>query len=252
MKISIVLPVYNVVHFIEETIQSVIKQSYDNWELLIVDDCSTDGTYEYLIKVYSNDSRICIFRNKQNLGVGLSRNVGLKNATGRFVSFLDSDDLWVDEKLVRQINFMLTNQASICHTSYSFISEVGTDRIGCVNVSKKVDLMCLLKNTEIGTSTVMLDTHLIGKSVKFPSARTRQDLMLWIELLAKGHESYGLDEVLTKYRLRRGQISRNKLRMVFITFKVYMSIPYFAPWQRFVFFQYYLFNAVLKRFQKRE
>lgn len=245
--VSIIMPTYNVGALVIETVSTVIEQSYTNWELLVVDDCSTDNTRELLANLAKQDPRIkCLFSEK-NVGAGGSRNIGLSKAQGKYIAFLDSDDLWLPDKLESQIAFMKENSAPICHTSFSFIDENGHPRKGAVHVSPLVKLEDNLKNTEIGTSTAMIDRTIVGSDFRFSHLRARQDLKLWIELLGKGFTSYGLEKVLVKYRVRSGSVSSNKWKMLYVTFKVYMSTRQLSFTKRVYCYLNYVANAIKKR-----
>lgn len=247
MKVSIIMPSYNVIDYIDFSIGQVLEQTYKNWELLIIDDLSSDGTFPHILAKYGQDKRIKIFSNETNSGAGFSRNRGLQEATGRFIAFLDSDDMWETNKLELQVAHMLKHNAPISHTSYSFIDQLGNKRAGYVKVSNVVDLKCNLKKTEIGTSTAMIDKDIVGSNFCFELMRSRQDLLLWINLLGKNHKSHGLDIPLVKYRVRDGQVSGNKLKMLYVTFFVYMNIKELPISQRLSCFFYYATNALAKR-----
>ncbi|KZZ62401.1 hypothetical protein A3763_08085 [Oleiphilus sp. HI0128] len=244
--VSIVTPMYNSREFIDETIQSVFDQTYSNWEMLLVDDCSKDGSFDYIREKYKGESRITVIQNQVNSGAGVSRNNALEISKGRYIAFLDSDDIWEKDKLKVQIEFMQEHSAPISHTSFSFMDEQGEDSRGAVDVSPLVDLPKHLSKTEMGMSTCMVDTKLVG-TFRLSEVRARQDFLLWVSLLAKGHSSYGLSRYLTKYRIRKGQISANKLVVVPKTFLLYMRISHIPVPMRFIYFLRYVFNAFAKR-----
>ncbi|WP_192022383.1 glycosyltransferase family 2 protein [Shewanella sp. WPAGA9] len=246
LETSIITPMYNCKEFISQTIQSVIKQSYVNWELILIDDCSTDGTFEEVSNAYKDHPQITIIKNQVNSGAGYTRNHGLQLAKGRFIAFLDSDDIWCPDKLEKQLTFMKINNAPISHTSFSFINESGAKRSGLVEVSEKVNLETLMRKTEIGTSTAIVDTSVTGK-FSFELIRTRQDIRLWMELMSLGHISYGLDEVLVNYRVRSNQISSNKFIMLYQTFRVYTSFTKISMASRIIYFFSYVLNSIFKR-----
>jgi teichuronic acid biosynthesis glycosyltransferase TuaG len=215
--------------------------------LLIIDDCSTDNTKEVLCSLESIDSRIKCFYSEKNSGAGNSRNIGLSHSIGQYIAFLDSDDLWLPQKLELQIKYMRNCCAPICHTSFSFIDENGSSRKGAVKVSKKVGLIDNLKKTEIGTSTAMIDRFIVGNDFRFSHIRARQDIKLWIELLSRGISSYGLDEPLVKYRVRSGSVSSNKFKMLSATLKVYMGVTSLSLFERLSCYCSYVYNAIKKR-----
>jgi teichuronic acid biosynthesis glycosyltransferase TuaG len=245
--VSIIMPTYNVGELVKDTVGTVLFQTYSNWELLIIDDCSSDNTQSILQDLASHDSRIKCYFSSQNLGAGSSRNIGLSNSNGQYIAFLDSDDLWEPEKLELQINFMNQKNAPICHTSFSFIDESGEARNGFVNVSESLNLRQNLKRTEIGTSTAMIDRKLVTHDFKFNKIRARQDLKLWIDLLSLGYTSYGLQKELVKYRVRDGSVSSNKFKMLYVTLKVYCSVRSLPLSKRLYYYFFYVFNAIRKR-----
>ncbi|CAE6880862.1 glycosyltransferase family 2 protein [Vibrio alginolyticus] len=246
-KVSIVMPTYNVSEFLEETVNSVINQSYSNWELIVVDDCSNDDTPELIKKLAEVDSRIRYYLSSKNQGAGITRNKALSLATGQYIAFLDSDDLWYADKLSQQLSFMAEHNAPICHTSYEYIDEKGACFSGRVQASHSVDLLSNLKNTEIGTSTAIIDRAIVVEPIAFKPLRARQDLRLWIDLLGNGHKSFGLNRVLVKYRVRGGSVSSNKLKMLVVTFRVYLGISQLSISSRLTSYISYVINAIKKR-----
>lgn len=248
-EISIVLPVFNAKNFVDETIKSVFSQTFSNWELIIVDDCSKDGTYEYLCAKYSDNANVKVFKNDINSGAGKTRNKGLQEASADIIAFLDADDLWLPRKLELQLAHMRLNNSAIVHTSYAFIDENGDSIAGKVIASSKVGLNSYMRNTEIGMSTSLLNRKLIG-DFRLDSMRTRQDTKLWLTLLGKGFVSEGIEDVLVLYRIRTGQISGNKLKIAWRTLKLYWTVDALPGYARLINFFYYAFNGVLKRLRK--
>lgn len=245
--VSIVTPTYNSEKYIEETVVSVLAQTYPNWELIIVDDCSKDNTRNLLEKIKGQDSRVRILFMDVNSGAGVSRNIGIEQARGQYLAFLDSDDIWNADKLEKQVNYLTETDSAICHTSFSFIDESGSERRGRVNVANSVDLIHNLKKTEIGTSTAIINRYKVKDKIIFPELRARQDLKLWITLLSRGYKSSGLNLPLVKYRVRTGSVSSNKWKMLYVTFKVYMSIKQLSYTKRFYCYFSYVMNAIKKR-----
>lgn len=245
--VSIVMPTYNSESFVSDAIESVIGQTHGSWELLIVDDCSTDGTCCIVEKYVEADARIHLFRQESNRGPALARNLALSVAKGRYISYFDSDDLWLPEKLERQLLFMTDNGVGMCFTSYETINEDGTHR-NYVHVPYRIDYRGFLKKPVTCTHTVLFDTELIPRSLLvMPDIRKRQDGATWLQVLKTGVLAYGLDEVLAKNRKRRGSVSSNKLEAMRYTWHLYrdiehLSVPYAAYCQ---FWQ--LFHATVKR-----
>jgi teichuronic acid biosynthesis glycosyltransferase TuaG len=248
-EISIVLPVYNAKSFVDATIDSVLGQTFRNWELIIVDDCSTDGTYEYLCAKYSDNANIKVFKNDINSGAGKTRNKGLQEASADIIAFLDADDVWMPRKLELQLAHMHLNNSAIVHTSYAFIDENGNSIAGKVIASSKVTLNSYMRNTEIGMSTSLLNRKLIG-DFRLDTMRTRQDTKLWLTLLDKGFTSEGIEDILVLYRIRSGQISGNKFKIAWRTLKLYWTVDSLPSYARLVNFFYYASNGVLKRLKK--
>jgi len=247
--VSIIMPVYNSKKYVKESINSVVSQTYSQWELIIIDDCSKDNTYEFLFAEYSDNKKIKILQNNYNSGAGVTRNKGLENAQGSLIAFLDADDLWLPEKLSKQVTFMNERSCAIVHTSYCFINELGIKIPGRVDVSEVVTLRSYMRNTEIGMSTSLLDKRVVG-DFRLGAMRTRQDTFLWLTLLSNGHVATGLNEQLVEYRIRGGQISGNKLVIAYRTLKLYLSIKNVPLIERLVNYCFYAYNAAFKRLIK--
>lgn len=221
--ISVITPAYNAERFIEDAINSVLRQTYTHWEMIIVDDCSTDRTRE-IIKLYlRKDTRIKLIELKNNSGPAVARNVAFEHARGRYLAFLDADDQWMPEKLEKQLNFMQERQIAFSFTKYIKIKENNTETHSVVHIPDYVTYKQLLKHNVIGCLTVMLDTEMIGE-VKMVNMRSRQDYALWLTLCKKGFTAYGLQEVLAKYRIVGNSISHNKLKMARQNWKVYREV----------------------------
>lgn len=214
--ISIIVPVYNVEKYIEETMDCVRAQTYSNWELLLVEDGSTDKSAA-LIEDYmkrTGDERIRLIRQPGNLGAAKARNRGLLEAKGRYIAYLDSDDLWVPEKLERELKFMQEKKAAFAFTGYEFADEQGKGTGKVVRVPQTLTYKQALKNTTIFTTTVMFDTEKIDKELlKMPIIKS-EDTALWWKVLRCGYVAYGLDENLVKYRRVGQSLSSNKLEAV--------------------------------------
>jgi teichuronic acid biosynthesis glycosyltransferase TuaG len=244
--ISIITPSYNASAFIDQTIESVRKQTWVNWELVIVDDCSTDNTRETLKQYAAEDERIKVFYLKENSGAAIARNVALQQARGRYVAFLDSDDAWKPEKLERQLEFMRRNDYAFTFTGYELINQEGIPLNKQVSAPVKMTYHDLLKNTIIGCLTVMIDREKVG-SIQMPNLRTRQDLVTWLSILKQGFTAYGLDENLADYRVGNPSISKNKIRAFKTNWFVYRKVEELNVVKAFWCFSNYAFHAVTKR-----
>lgn len=245
--VSIITPAYNVEKVINETISNVLCQTYNKWELILIDDCSTDRTLEICRSFQRKNSNIYVYSNEVNMGSGRTRNIGLEKAKGQYIAFLDSDDIWNERKLENQLKFIRNNNAAICHTSFSFVDENGMKRPGKVKASKVVDLESNLRFTEIGTSTAVINREFVKGDFSFSHMRARQDLKLWIDLLSQGYISYGLDEMLVEYRVRENSVSSNKIKMLLVTLKVYLDVNCLSFNKRLSCYVSYVINAIKKR-----
>ena len=216
--ISIITPVYNASDFLEETINSVLNQTYDNWEMILVDDCSTDNSREIIKKLSQMDDRIIPVFSERNEGVAKSRNKGILKAKGRYIAFLDSDDIWKENKLKLQIEFMKKNNIAFSFTGYDFIDENGVEFRKMVDLPSKVNYNKLLKYNSIGCLTVMIDKEVVG-DIEMPSIK-HEDFMTWLSILKKGIDAYGINENLASYRKRTGSVSENKIKAATWTWNI--------------------------------
>ncbi|MCM3571131.1 teichuronic acid biosynthesis protein TuaG [Neobacillus mesonae] len=244
--ISIITPSYNASLFIEETIESVKKQTFKDWEMVIVDDCSTDETPAILKRYEQENDRIRVVYLERNSGAAVARNEALKQAKGRFVAFLDSDDCWKPDKLEKQLNFMLSNNYAFTFTGYEIISNDGEPLNKQVAAPTMISYNDMLKNTIIGCLTVMIDRYKTGP-IQMPNIRTRQDLATWLAILKKGIPAYGLNEILAEYRIGNPSISKNKWKAAKMNWFVYRKVEKLNVLKACWCFSHYAFNAVVKR-----
>ena len=221
--ISIITPLYNAEGFIERNIKSVQGQTYENWEHIIVNDCSTDKGAEIVKRWKENDPRIHFIENRENLGPAVTRNTAIKAAKGRFIAFLDSDDQWCPKKLEVQLKFMQEKNIPFSFTYYDQVDEKGKKVGTFKNIPDKVNYSSTLRNNKIGCLTVMYDTAYFGKAY-MPLIKRRQDYALWLSLLRKVDYAYCLPEVLATYTLRTNSISSNKLKLIKYNWIVYRKI----------------------------
>ena len=245
--ISIITPSYNCKDFIKDTIDSVISQTYINWEMIIVDDCSKDNTVDLIKGLIKNENRIRLICLDKNVGAAMARNKALELANGNYIAFLDSDDIWHENKLEKQIKFMQDKNYAISYTSYETINEQGMLNNHYINTVKSLNLKQYLKNTIIGFSTSMINKSLIKEEIKFLNIRIRQDTNLWITLLKYGYIAYGLNENLVKYRIHSNSISANKIKAAKQVWNLYYNIHKFGLSKSIYYFTFYAFNAVKKR-----
>lgn len=225
MLVSIVMPTYNCGRYIAQSIDSVLAQTVTDWELLIVDDCSTDNTAEIVgeyTQKYPNIHYACL---EKNGGPAVARTEAMRRANGKYIAFLDSDDLWVPEKLARQIDFMQKNKAAFSCTAYRWMDADGNALDTVCYPHKKTNYMkCVCLSNPIGNLTVMYDQEALGK-FEVPSIRKRNDFALWLQILKKTDCCYGMQENLATYRLgRKDSVSQNKLGQARYHWQLYHEI----------------------------
>lgn len=220
--VSIITPSYNSEKYIRETIESVINQTYRNWELLITDDCSTDHTVEIIQAFCKRDNRIKLFRLQKNSGAGAARNNSIRQANGVYMAFLDSDDLWLPSKLERQISFMYENNFLVSHTSSLTCDEQG--KIYAFNPAyKTVTYKDICNCDKCGTTELIYNIDKLGK-FEMPILRKRQDWAFKILLLRKAKIAHGMYDTLSIYRTRSESLSRKKLSLIKYNVQVYKTI----------------------------
>lgn len=208
--VSVIMPAYNAEKYIEQSIDSVISQTYANWELLITDDRSIDSTQQIVKKIAHKDNRIKLFINTENGGAGVARNNSIKKAKGRYIAFLDADDQWLPEKLTTQICFMRKNDYAFTFTAYQRIE--GDKKGGILIPPKFTCYKKLLSSNVIGCLTAVYDTEILGKKY-MPLIRKRQDMGLWLEILKVIPKAQSIPNVLALYRVDSG-MTQNKLEIL--------------------------------------
>ena len=249
--VSVVMPLFNAEAYISETLASVQAQTYPHWELIVIDDGSTDASYSIVSKASKNDSRIRPLRNSGNMGVAKTRNRGVAEAKGRFLAFLDADDVWMPNKLARQIDYMVANRCPMCFTSYETIEADGSHR-NYVHVPETIDYRGFLKNTVTCSHTIMFDLSSVSKQdLLCPDFEGNfdypEDMVVWLRVLKTGIIAHGLHEVLAKNRKHGESRSSDKRRAVSRTWNAYRRIEHLnVPHSAYCLF-WQLFHAVLKR-----
>lgn len=228
--VSVITPTYNAELFISATIESVCAQTYTNWELVIVDDASSDTTVDILKKYAAADDRIKFHVLETNSGAAIARNTAIEKASGSYIAFLDADDLWMPEKLFKQIAFMQENDIQICFSSYELMDEAGKSLGKMVKALPKVDFSKMLKSNYVGNLTGIYNAEALGK-VYMPNIRKRQDWALWLTLIKKVGYAYGIEEPLAKYRLRENSISSNKLNLLKYNYTIYRKALKFGAFK---------------------
>ena len=239
-KVSVIIPVHNSEKHILECLNSVIHQTYSNLEIIIVDDASKDSSVSIIKSV--NDKRIKLVSLKENVGVALARNKGVETATGDYICFLDSDDYWYLDKIQKQVQF-ISGKAFI-YTSYEFLHD---GRFHKIHVPLSLTYEEALKNTTIFTSTVMFSMEYLTKEdIMMPNIRLGQDTATWWKVLKKGVTAYGMDEVLSVYRVEGKSLSSNKIRALKRTWNIYKreNLSFF---KRVYCFCWYIYHAIARR-----
>lgn len=243
--VSIVMPSYNTGRFIKETIESVLAQSYTAWELIIVDDCSTDNTDE-VVKQYIFDKRIHYIKNDSNMGAAMSRNRALREANGKWIAFLDSDDVWMPEKLEKQITFMRVNGYYFSYTNYIEIDEESRSNGKRVSGPKHISQHGIYNYCWMGCLTVMYDAEKVGL-IQIADIKKNNDYAMWLKV-CKQVDCYLLDETLAKYRKRSGSISNHGyIKLIKWHYKLYREAEEKNPISSCVLTIRNLFFGVFKK-----
>lgn len=240
--ISIITPVYNSEKYIADTINSVLAQTYTNWEMLIADDCSSDNSAE-IIKKYT-DSRIKYFRLETNSGAAIARNKALEQAKGNYIAFLDADDTWKPEKLEKQLKFMIEKDIGFSFAGYEIIRD---KKNKIIEVPDTLNYNQFMKNTIIGTLTVMISRKHVGE-VRLVDVKKDHDSMTWAKLLRQGNTAYGLNESLAYYRKVEGSISNNKIKAAKNHWNNLRQIEKLPLPKAMYFFFFYVINAIKKHY----
>ncbi|MUP45141.1 glycosyltransferase family 2 protein [Gramella sp. BOM4] len=236
--VSVVMPAYNSASFISEAIQSVISQTYPKWELIVVNDGSTDATSQIIEDLAAREDRIKLISNQTNQGTHYARNLAIKAASGDFIAFLDADDRWKPEKLQKQLELMTKNHLGACFSSYDLIDEAGHSLGKKVQALKELSYDKLLKANYVGNLTGIYSVKKLGK-IYCPELKKRQDWALWLEVVKRSGPIKGIQESLAVYRIRKGSISGNKLEMLTYNFQVYQKVLGYgslkSAWKMLVF-----------------
>lgn len=240
--VSIVTPLYNGERYVAQTVDSVLSQTYVNWELIIVDDCSTDLSLEIVKQYLSRDKRIRLIENEEKRGPALSRNSAIRSASGQYIAFLDSDDVWTTDKLQVQIDFMIKNEYSFTFTYYDQITESGKFIKNIDGLPKRVNYLSSIKSNKIGCLTAIYSVSTFGK-VYMEDIRKRQDYTLWLKLLKDVEYAYCVPKILAHYRIRTDSVSSNKFKLVKYHWFIYRHI------EKHSFFKclYFITNYIVVR-----
>lgn len=247
-RVSIITPTFNSAAFLPQTAASVRSQSHPDWEWLITDDCSQDGTWEMIQDLCAADSRIKAVRNDTNQGTAFCRNRCMDRAQGRYLAFLDADDLWLPEKLQRQLDFMASESLRFSFTAYEIMDQHGQSWNKIVDGKREFTVNyedMLRKKATMGCSTVMVERSLVGEA-RMPAMRTGQDYAFWLALLRSGIVATCLPTALTKYRIVPGSISRNKFRKARRQWRIYREAEMLGLGKSLECFLFYAWRAVFR------
>ncbi len=242
--VSIIVPTYNGENRIDKVIKNIKNQTYKNIELIIVNDASTDNTKE-ILKKYVKDTQIKVINLEKNSGPAIARNQGLKFVNGRYICFQEDDDLWHEEKLEKQIEFMREKQCAFSYTAFEYVKP--NKRKVRVDVPEKLDYKKALKNTKILTNSVMFDLQKIDKKLLEMPDIYAEDIATWWNILKHGYYAYGLNEVLVYYCVRVNSRSYNKIKSARNRWKVYREIEKFSIVKSMYYFIFYAINGIIKR-----
>lgn len=243
--ISIIMPMHNSAAFVGEAIESVLAQSYSEWELIIVDDESTDASVSIVEAYAQKDSRIRLFRNPKPIKMpSAPRNMGLSMAKGRYIAFLDSDDMWLPEKLTQQIPMMQNPQVAIVYSNYEKMTESGKKTGRVIKAPRQADYKKLLRGNVIGNLTGIYDKEKVG-IVPFLNIH-HEDYAMWLSILKRGFIAQNTGTVAARYRLSSSSVSTNKYRVLSWQWNIYRNIEHISIMKSTIYFVSYAFKAFLK------
>ena len=247
--VTVIMPAYNASQHIAQAIRSVQQQTVSDWEMIILDDCSSDATVRIVSEILQTDSRIHLYQNKENMGVAQSRNRGLDLCRSDYVAFLDSDDIWHPEKLERQMNCFRQTGADLVYTSYAIIDMEGKKCCGDFFVPATVSLDALLKKNVVGCSTVMLNRAALER-YRFQTDFYHEDYVLWLRMLRDGCTMAGVEEVLVDYRYHVDSRAGNKLSSAGHRWNIYREYLGMKRWKSLWYLAHYAL-AGLKKYRKQ-
>lgn len=227
--ISIIMPYYKKKAFVEEAINSVLRQSYKKFELILIYDDENLDDYKFISCLAKKDKRIKLFKNKKNLGSGLSRNLGIKHSKGFYLAFLDSDDVWFKDKLKVQLKYMENNKLLVSFTAYKIINEK-SQVIGFRKANKIINFSDLINSCDLGLSTVVVKSSIIKKKFYFPNLKTKEDYVFWLNIAKKNIIFYGLSKKLSAWRRLSNSLSSNFFQKIldgYLVYYKYMKYNFF-------------------------
>lgn len=245
--ISIITPSFNSGKFIVNTIESVLAQTYKNWEMIIVDDKSKDNSNEIIERYIEKDPRIKLIKLNKNSGVANARNVAIQESKGNYIAFLDSDDMWLPEKLEKQLSFMIENNYLFTYLGYQKVDENGKV-IGKVEAPCKISYKDLLKTCYPGCLTVMINVKALANT-SIPTNTKREDYAFWLKIIKTTNFAFGLNQVLAQYRIHPQQNSRVKLHMAKETWRLYRNVEQLSFIKSIYCFSNYAIRGVFRTYR---
>jgi teichuronic acid biosynthesis glycosyltransferase TuaG len=245
--VSVVIPAYNCEPYVEEAIRSVLNQPLDGIEVIVVDDASTDATARVLERLASADARLRVLSSPRNSGQGACRNRGVRAARGRYLAFQDADDLWLPDKLARQLDFLRHHGLAFCFCGYGTIDENGEVIIADLKIPRQTDYLSLLRSNTICPSSVIYDRQLMDDIVMPERPRRREDLISWLNVARKLGKLEGIPEPLCMVRRMRGSSSSNKLKTLHWQWRVYRDIAKFGILRALLYLGIFAFTSLAKR-----
>jgi teichuronic acid biosynthesis glycosyltransferase TuaG len=219
IPVTVIMPYFKKKSFFKEAYCSVLKQKSRNLEIIVIYDDSDKSDISYIKKIINNRKNTILIINKKNLGVGISRNIGIKKAKGKYISFLDCDDIWSVNKLEYQVSFMNKNNLDISYTSYSVLDERG-NKMYNVKIKDEMTYEDLLRSCDIGLSTVVIKKSIFD-NFKFSNMKTKEDYLLWLQLSKSNYRFIGIQKVLSSWRISKNSLSNHIIQKIKDSFKIY-------------------------------
>lgn len=245
-KVSVIIPVYNSEKWIKRTIENIEEQTYRNIEIILVDDNSKDNSLNIVKELIEKKikNKVKLILNEKNMGVAFSRNIGIKEATGKYICFQDADDLWDKDKIKRQVQFMKEKNCAFSYTAFSYVFR---NRKKEVYVPEKLNYKKALKDTRILVSSAMFDTEKINKNLLFMPNIGAEDIATWWNILKKSYIAYGLNDILVYYIQNKNSKSSNKIKSAVNRWYIYRKVEKFGILKSIYYFSFYVFYAIRKR-----
>lgn len=245
--VSVIIPVYNSSKYILASLQSVTDQSYPNIEVIVIDDCSTDNSWNLVNEYAIKHKELKCIKLKSNLGAAVARNVGINKANGKYLAFLDSDDLWEKDKLSRQVTLLEEKKCAFCYCSYRIVNQDNKILVDSTEILFEVFYKDLLKKTVVSTPTVLINLEITGK-ILMPLRRTGQDYAYWLILLKKFGPGIGISEQLVTVRKRSNSLSKNKFQNIIDVYQIQKNQEKLSPMLIYFNIISYVFFTIKKRF----